>query len=282
MTSDDVHQQLQTMPAMVRQNRFHWQLADGSLWTDFVVTARGARIIGWIIESESARSQGGEAYELDRIFSQFYQAPDASKLPRIIELASVVGMLEPDHSRRSFSTFLAIVFRGHPDEMPTWIASDSVKQLTETQRQVVYSAIQQAKVERSPEILGQLMKSDAANKDFIESLGGSAPQDLLDREIATPGDLDELWSAFFASGNREYVERICSVFSWDVSSLNRTSPRWQVNGAAAWSIGSNASRHPIVLEVCKANEENADAFAKPIYQKILKDVETKRKGEPTR
>ena len=275
MTSDDVHRHLLTTPAMVREKRFHWQLSDGSLWTDFVITPQGARIIGWIIESESAQGRGGEAYELDLVLSQYYLKQEPESVLRIVELAGLVGMLDADYSRRSFSTFLAEVFRANPEKVSSWLASAQVKSLNDTQRQAIYAAISQAQLAKSQELLESFGESDRANRDFIRTLLQKKPQVLLDREIATPDDLDELWSAFFATGDRRYVERICTTFSWEVSGLDRSSPRWLVNGAAAWSVGSNATRHPIVLDVCKANEATADAFAKPIYEKILKDVEAK-------
>lgn len=280
VTSDELHRKLKTTPAMVQQNRFHWQLADGSLWTDFVPSAGGARVIGWIIDSKSVQMQGGEALDLDRLYSHFYEQRDLESIPRIVELAALIGMLDADHSRRSFSTFLAEVFRANPQEVSDWVKCTQVRSLEGHQRRAVYSAIVRAELSNSQELLGRYALDDDANRDYIRELLKEKPNRLLDREIATPSDLDEIWSAFFATGDRRYVERICRTFSWDVSGLDRSSPRWLVKGAAVWSVGSNATRHRIVFDFCKSNAENGDPRTKPIYQKILQDISEKQgKGE---
>ena len=46
MTTDQLHDYLDTTPILVREGRLHWRLKDGSLWTNFEQSERGLIIVG--------------------------------------------------------------------------------------------------------------------------------------------------------------------------------------------------------------------------------------------
>lgn len=45
MTTDELHDYLDTIPILVGENQFHWMLKDGSLWTIFENSDRGLVIV---------------------------------------------------------------------------------------------------------------------------------------------------------------------------------------------------------------------------------------------
>lgn len=45
MTTDELHDYLDTIPVLVSDDIFHWLLVDGSLWTTFEPTDRGLVIV---------------------------------------------------------------------------------------------------------------------------------------------------------------------------------------------------------------------------------------------
>ncbi len=120
---------------------------------------------------------------------------------------------------------------------------------------------------------------DAAAVD-LAGLFNDSPPDLLQKEIDSPTILDELWSAFFATGNPEIIKRICSVFEWDPSEMENDQDRQMILRAAEWSVGYHITEHETVRKTIETLIENAVPRAKKALERIVSKALTPHPPSP--
>ena len=89
--------------------------------------------------------------------------------------------------------------------------------------------------------------------------------------------LDMLWGNFMATGNNEPVERIISALAWN--DIKGEVELLIIAKSAQWSLTSNATQLPGVLEICKqqiAKQPEAIAHVlKEIVFEVEKSMQTK-------
>ena len=123
-------------------------------------------------------------------------------------------------------------------------------------------------------ILSLVARCEFDAHEFVASLEGDdrnlwkaatseTARDPLRDPITDPEHLDELWGLFFASGSFAPIHRLCEALSPEETDAvpdqeyqpNKDKEavylRVVIRGAAAWSIGSNASQHPLVKSYCE-------------------------------
>ena len=110
-------------------------------------------------------------------------------------------------------------------------------------------------------------------KKLIDVLLAEPPTSLKEREIESATDLDMLWSAYFATGDKNYVERIINVLPWTHEKEDAT--KLLVGVTARWSLAANARRHKPVMTICKKVRKKADDKLKPMLDHVLAEAEGK-------
>ena len=102
---------------------------------------------------------------------------------------------------------------------------------------------------------------------------GTNPSALEQPAQLDPGGLDDLWAAFFATGDTKYVKEIIEVLPW--SEVRGDVNRLLTGGAARWSLASNAYQHGRVLALC---QEVVSTFRGPT-RRILEEIISQARAE---
>ncbi len=99
------------------------------------------------------------------------------------------------------------------------------------------------------------------------------PKDLLNIAPQTPGDLDNLWATFFASGDPLAIEQIASTLPLIE---NGHGVEIIIGGSAKWSLTSNYRQHSIVKKIVQELSKKTDT---PYHSSILTVIESAEKTE---
>lgn len=186
----------------------------------------------------------------------FYKNPDLDGLPDTLRFFDASGWIEKGDfkTRPPVIGFLAALFEHYPDRVDKWIAGRYSPNIKEV-------------IEYSLKLLGRSDK------------GRSDDSGLLSMRISHGADLDLLWGASFATGDKRYSEKIIDFVAQSLESgrfgaediaflASRTTPRKKgdpkvvsifnrydekevpdlvLNSSAIWSLGSNAVQHDFVM-----------------------------------
>ncbi len=203
-----------------------------------------------------------KAMDLSNFMSHYYQKPQPELVGKAMRDFSDVGAAMKGNASSPFSAFLSILMSKHPDKVPGWIKEMTFKD--QTDRGVVCYALWVANNNVCREQLKVVAQGmEGKRKEAILALVDKKPDNLKTMYIRTPADLDKLWSAFVASGDRIYVERVMSV----LPEINGSGERIIMGGAAQWSLSANVKQHALVKQIC------IDELKKhPEYKPFLKDL----------
>lgn len=203
-----------------------------------------------------------KAMDLSNFMSQYYLKPTPSLVGKAMrDFSDLDASLKPNASA-PFAAFLGILMSKHPDKVPGWIKEMTFKD--QTDRGVICYALWIANNDVCREQLKVVARGmEGKRKEAILALVDKKPDNLKTMPIRTPADLDKLWSAFVASGDRIYVERVMSV----LPEINGSGERIIMGGAAQWSLSANVKQHALVKQIC------IDELKKhPEYKPFLKDL----------
>ena len=107
---------------------------------------------------------------------------------------------------------------------------------------------------------------DKEVKRIITQMNKERPRNILDNGPVTSGDLDNLWSIYFAAGNKKAIEQIASA-----QHLVEEGSGEQIilGGAAKWSLQSNIKQHKNVLGILKKLVEKESDVQKELLFKLI-------------
>jgi len=256
------------MPALVSKETFHWQIADGSLWTSFRLLDGGeAGIDSWKIESATCNTIGGPQISANQLMSRYYLNPQPERIGHFLEDVSALGLFEKEGSIPPLVSFLTQVFRQNPERLNQWL--NRVQSLPESHRHLVYQSLWKSDTAKSKEMLREYSPQHEPDKDKLREFATKVPVDLLTEAIESPSDLDELWAAFSATGNPHFVKRILSVFSWDNEASKSNHARTIILGAAKWSLSGQLKQHKVLRQICLDAMSEVDVNTRALLQEIL-------------
>ena len=223
--------------------------------------------------------------ELSSWIMNYYKSPAPEKFVEKVKASSEVGRLlstGPRARKNANVMFLGKVMAANPTQIAGWM--DDLKTLPDAEYAVLKKAVWYSGTDAGNAWLKANGESKLAD--------GPRPQ-LLSNQRAMqmqPADLDSLWEWFFATGEKEPVEKIVSLFSLaheappkdslallsppkkptqkdidafknqkadgkkvDPATLYRLqSSNFRLVGPGIWSTSSLASRHDRVLEILEA------------------------------
>ena len=190
-----------------------------------------------------------------RAFTELTSEPEFVGLP---ELQGLTLSLDPwSRGPWPLIVFYAELMRAHPERTEAW-----AQQVRGHEHERVF--LLAIWMSDTPEGRASLAGhgGDSESVDMAQSLAQSPPPQLGALEVSGPIILDMMWSAFFASGDVTWVERIMTAFS--MLGAPEGSPTYAVGSSALWSITANAREHPRIRELCtelRAEQEDGSGFA---------------------
>ncbi|MBF0178420.1 MAG: hypothetical protein HQM03_00175 [Magnetococcales bacterium] len=249
----------------------------------------------------------------------YYKNPDPEALMNaFLAIKDILAFFQ--HSKRTAddgraviaSQITAVFFASMIRKQPALASTFSrmvIAKGTDPHRIVLADAIAMSGVKDREEILNKVFKS--VSDGFLNDKGKDPAQVAKDREtlfarmkqqpvldltkvtIVHPGQLDLLWSAFFATGEKDYVVRVAKKLDFwlpqeelsrkmDALSASQRTPevmadvrRHALSAAAGWSLGANAKRFPEVksaLEKFATSEPGTAGNAAKSILQLLKEA----------
>ena len=222
---------------------------------------------------QSAAIPDAQQRELFMLFTYFYLDPAPDRIDPLIRQVSAHGMWDEPNAVEPMVSFFAHVFAAHPDRIDAW--ADVVDTLPDPDRIHMCRALHMADTpEASAALVDMMQRAEGEDAAAFQRIVDTAPLRLLDHEPASPAELDMLWSAFFATGERRFIEHICSVFSWDPKQLEQDgdTERTVILGAATWSVTSNIRQHDAVRTICIDLESSTEGQMRTVLKDVLAEA----------
>jgi hypothetical protein len=202
----------------------------------------------------------------------YYQKPQPEQIPARVERMSQLGILRGNRPEAN-TMFLGQVMRANPDKIAGWM--DGWKELSAEDRAVLHQAIWVSGTDE-----GKKWLTENGQKELAEKPGH--PFVTNSPMVLEPYHVDLLWEWFFATGEKEPVERVVGMFNMlqedpgeaDLPSMPEpgidrpTYLRKIIGRISVWSASSLAGRHDRLLAVLK--EIDTDAKAPPRSRVWLK------------
>jgi len=134
------------------------------------------------------------------------------------------------------------------------------------------TAIAFSGVASAPDTLKAIAGSQSEDSQKkISDLFAAPNKNIADLQITTPASLDILWSAFFASGDKLFVERIIDVLPWADEKQNMN--KLLLGSAAEWSLSALSQQQSAVFVICKEEVSKRQGRTKELLMKILKPTD---------
>ena len=193
--------------------------------------------------------------------TSYYDSPSPERFVEEVRTPTNAGVFNDRKSQPYFIAFLSQVMAQNPERVERWLKE--FEDLDEKQRTVVLSAAWYSDTEPAMAYFQKKQLKAWAEQD--------APS-ILKMKVNSPATLDMLWGHFMATGERKPIRRIVSAFQLSNYSgaLKRLKESKQTPQdkkeawfdatfqAAQWSLTSNCTQHPKVLDHCKAIFQDKD------------------------
>ena len=150
---------------------------------------------------------------------------------------------------------------------------EASEELNSNTKRIVWLALWLSGSEQANNLLkAKKAKVSGDDKKYIELLINKKTFNMFDKPISSPADLDMLWAAFMASGDRRCVERVIGVLPWHED--KKDTDRFLIGHAAKWSLTSNARQHRQVMQLCQEELKKLSGA----HRSILEEVINKARG----
>lgn len=223
--------------------------------------------VALLLQSEAAVAQSGAASgeerrepmgpphqvktaeELSRFMSYYYLYPRPNLTSEALDVASKQGMMK---ASGAFIGFFGFMFAYNPKELPIWVLQ--IERMDNDSKAIMSMALWYATTPAARNYAKKIARSISPDYEKALSQGvGTGLGSILSMPITDGGKIDMLWSSFFYSGDKRYVERIIDLAgSWKTKGLR--DPKAMLLGnhlveLASWSLVSNARQHRRVMAI---------------------------------
>lgn len=201
----------------------------------------------------------------------YYHNPQPSLVSSALKVLEKDGVLSANPGAQApFAGFLSILFQDNPLQTEAWLnqADTYASELKRT----IWMGLWLSDTGMSKKYLAEKLKgAKGTDLEYLQILTKNTPFNLKEMNPNDPGQLDMLWGAFTASGNPQYVKRIISVLP--LLDQRDDPAKFTMAASAKWSLKSNASQHPVVLQTCKNELVNASGSLATHLREIIAGVE---------
>ncbi|WP_395753642.1 hypothetical protein [Prosthecobacter sp.] len=185
----------------------------------------------------------------------YYKAPKPDAFSKEVRALVDQGVLKNENAQPPLVAFLSRVMAANPKRIVGWL--EEFSDLEKEQRQILLAAAWYSDTDEARELF---------QKEKQEVFLKKRAPNILEMEVNNPSALDMLWGCFMATGEAAPIRRIVSALSLarHAGALERfkTSEKTDKDKetayldatfqSAMWSLQSNCTSHPRVLEHCEA------------------------------
>ncbi|WP_395736814.1 hypothetical protein [Prosthecobacter sp.] len=185
----------------------------------------------------------------------YYKAPTPDAFSEEVRALVDQGVLKNENSQPPLVAFLSRVMAANPTRIAGWL--EEFSDLAKEQRQILLAAAWYSDTDEAREVF---------QKEKQEVFLKKRAPNILEMEVNNPSALDMLWGYFMATGDAAPIHRIVTALSLakHAGALERfkTSEKTDKDKetayldatfqSAMWSLQSNCTTHPRVLEHCEA------------------------------
>jgi hypothetical protein len=173
----------------------------------------------------------------------YYLDPQPNDLPPRIRELSTGGYFDaPGHAAIAIG-FIGTIFAAHPDRVDGWLRQlDGLPLKT---NRLLAAALWQAGHELGPDSL-RILAQGSPIRAAVERVANTPPQAIADTPVHSASSMNLRWGAFLASGDAQHVIAI-------LDSIGLNDPG--LTTAATVALAQDATDHPRVLEICRAQLE---------------------------
>ena len=205
--------------------------------------------------------------DIDTWIAHYYLDPDPDRVGWFLQELEAQGFLRHENAAGPMIGFLSQVFVRNPERLSEWFPPDD--RIFPDGRAIFYRALWQTDLAEAKAILDDVQERGPHElaQQLIE-MRQTAPLAISEWPVRSPGDLDVLWGAFFATGDARYIEAIISKVQRNASGYEETL----IQRAAVWSLGSNAQQHELVYRTCKEHVDDRERPSSDDLKQIVKSA----------
>lgn len=211
--------------------------------------------------------------KLDEAITTYYQYPSVEKVETVLDIMNDSKLLRKKTAWPPMVGFLTVVFADNQEHLFRWM---SRKDYNSHAQDVFVAALLHAKLKETALVFAQAHQWKKDQLDQLRDMQDNV--DLKHLAIRVPGHIDTLWGAFFASGDRIYVDEIIAVLSQDhppaatpdVAGASYNMPE-ENKKLAETTLRQYAPYHPPVREALKVRiAAEKDKVRKQLLKSILR------------
>jgi hypothetical protein len=201
----------------------------------------------------------------------YYEKPTPEQFVERIREFSQDGTLLNERARPALIGFLSQVIRQNREKVAEW--HGALRGLSPEEMQIINTAMLYARISEADEILKEQLGEEEFTKAQEE-----APK-ILEMKLAQKQTLDMLWGYYYATGSEAAIRRIVSCFIYEDAPENPEFAKIpdgfkpfyaELPDGAAWTLVSNASRHPKVMTILQDLDKKEDDLT-PTERRLLRD-----------
>ena len=165
----------------------------------------------------------------------YYFHKEASKTGEFLQWLQDRQILEKKNTEYPMTAFLSVLFKDNPSQVAQWITPHTSGKTKE----VIVNAL-------------RLSGNNKMVQDVFKETSDISKHSIIPLSSLSPkngSELDMMWSAFFASGNDQYVHKIINVLDENTPLTGNQTMDTLTRRAAEWSLGSNMLQHELVNRI---------------------------------
>ena len=213
--------------------------------------------------------------EFNDFFTYYYLNPQPQKIIPFINYYVSSELYNKVNSRMIVAHFAAYTLRGE-DYMLEELFKEQNDNGDVSAKIFTLHIFWVADTDRAKELLSKAETSwkNSLVQETIQKFKEWGTYNVLLKTPTNPGDIDNLWGIFMATGNPKAIKQIMTVLPLKKSAeKEKNLNKLILSGSAEWSLTANAKQHEKVCDIIKDEAKNATGITKQILEEIIKKVE---------
>lgn len=194
--------------------------------------------------------------------NHYYAEPQPELLVKRVFVLSRMGYFEQEGQAAQALGFFASIFARHPDKLAGWFRE--FRALPAAHRRLLASA---AWLSGSRKGEAFLRGAPGVAPAALDDLLSHQPTPLAETEVLSVSSMNLQWGAFLASGDARHLRQILAAIGSKTPGIAQS---------ARLSLALNASQHPRVLEICRAELDRQPNAVREQLRAVLDEAATAR------
>lgn len=146
--------------------------------------------------------------KLDDAITTYYKHPDPKKVEIVLDAMNDSALLQKKVAWPPLVGFLTVIFENNKPHLFDWMARHDYNNYAQD---VFAAALVHARLNETAMVFAQAHGWSKARIYRLRSFFDTV--DMKHMQILLPGHIDTLWGAFFASGDKIYIDEMLTVFT---------------------------------------------------------------------